>query len=98
MSTEDKREADPSHPGPVDNSSILDKENPFLKDPNVNFNHFNQQLRLGLKEQEDYLVLKPELWNFLTELYKFKTTQKEEEVQRFAIPVNEQTCIVEVYP
>lgn len=54
----------------------------------------NNQLKAGLKEEEDYMIVDPDIYNIIDEKYGVK---KNQEIIRFGIAANEDEAIVEVY-
>ena len=79
-------------PGPIDNSDIL-ADFKFLKDPDMVKEYCNYQIKKGLIEDRDYVMLSHSTWHYLNNLYQGDNTK------RYVICLNDEKNItqIEVY-
>ena len=84
------------HPGKLDNSSILmslDSKSYCLEQMTAKLWQ-NNQLKPSLKEEEDFMIIDEDIFKVIQDRYG---VEKNHEIVRFGISVNEDEAIVEVY-
>ena len=84
------------HPGKLDNSSILMQLDPkayFIEEMKTKLWQ-NNQLKPSLKEEEDYMIVDQDIFQVIQDKYGI---EKNHEIVRYGIAVNEEEAIVEVY-
>ena len=84
------------HPGKIDNSDIIlvPPSGSFLPDSSNLTVWQNLQMKPNLKENEDYLIIDHDIWQYVSEKYGFN-----QDILRFGVKTSEESeeCIVEIY-
>ena len=63
-------ESDGAHPGRITNERLLNPDEEMIKIDDPSFDGFlNRNLKDGLKEDSDFKILPPSMWNYLQRLY-----------------------------
>lgn len=63
-----EEETKPLYLGPIMPTKIL-SDDCYGVDPNPDFIHENFQIKMGLVENSDFMIIDEELWNYLFEKY-----------------------------
>jgi hypothetical protein len=86
--------SDSRHPGDINNSYLLNSDKSVLwHKSELNFKYWlNANLKDNLKEDIDYVIMNPAIWDYLHQMYGGVT------IKRYGtlIDVNTEECIIEV--
>lgn len=82
--TKDPNHVEPQHPGPINSDDILEHSD-ILTDPDKVKEYCNYQVRHGLQENKDFLILSHNLWRYLHKIYGGF------DLKRYTISLNDET-------
>ena len=86
-SDEEETDEDHPHPGFITQDDIIEK-NDVLYDNDENFKFNNINIKKGLEENKDFIIVNEKIWKFLYNEYGGK------EIKRFFLNVNENNYFV----
>lgn len=68
VNDENRESLIPEHPGPIDASDLFDQSD-HLVDPDKVKEYCNYQLKMGLQENKDFLIVSHHLWQYIHGIY-----------------------------